>query len=243
MRKYILIIAVLFISLPAQAEDRVLFDLASDHVDITTGFNGTSMQVFGVRQGKGDIVIVVRGPERTMSVRRMENVLGAWINRSFETFKAVPAYYQFAASGPIGEVVDAELLKQYGIGPQNLQFNKPDSTDEQRVIFRDAMIRNKIKQGLYAEKPMDILFMNPTFFRANFYIPANVPVGNYTVETMYFEGGELKDSKARTVRVAQTGGSANIHRFAYDNSLMYGVLCVLLAIFAGWFSNRVRRGR
>jgi uncharacterized protein (TIGR02186 family) len=244
MRKLILILAVLLIPAAAMAQtDRVLFDLASDHVDITTGFNGTSMQVFGVRKAKGDIVVVVRGPERTMSVRRKESVLGAWINRSFETYKDVPSYYNYAASGPIETIAEDRLLKEYGIGPNNLQFNKANSTDEKRILFREAMIRNKIKQGLYPEKPLEIKFISPDFFRADFYIPANVPVGEYKVETMYFENGALRDSKTRTVRVAQVGGSAKIHTYAHDNSLLYGVFCVLLAIFAGWFSNRVRRGR
>jgi hypothetical protein len=45
-----------------------------------------------------------------------------------------------------------------------------------------------------------------------------------------------------TVRVAQVGGSARINQFAHGNSFVYGVMCVFLAVFAGWFSNRVRRG-
>ncbi len=241
MRGMLLIAVLVSVALPARA-DNVVVDLSSDHVDITTGFNGTTLAVFGVRSGKGDIAVVLRGPQRTMSVRRKESVMGAWINRSFETFKAVPSYYGYAISKPLQGLAAPEILQEHGVGPENLRFNKPDSTDAQRILFRDALLRNKQSQGLYPEHAGTINFIGPDFFRADFYIPANVPVGKYEIQTIYFSNGAVRDSKVRTVRVAQVGASARIHRFAVDNSLTYGVLCVLLAVFAGWFSNRVRRG-
>lgn len=241
MRGMLLIAVLVSVALPARA-DNVVVDLSSDHVDITTGFNGTTLAVFGVRSGKGDIAVILRGPQRTMSVRRKESVVGAWINRSFETFKAVPSYYGYAISKPLQGLATPEVLQEHGVGTENLRFNKPDSTDPQRIFFRDALLRNKQSQGLYPEHAGTINFIGPDFFRADFYIPANVPVGEYEVQTLYFSNGTVRDTKIRTVRVAQVGGSARIHQFANDNSMIYGVLCVLLAVFAGWFSNRVRRG-
>ena len=243
IRRTSLFLACLFLSFPAVAAPTdVQVDLASDHIDITTGFDGTTLELFGVRHNRGDIAVVVRGPVHTMSVRRKESVIGAWINRSFETFKGVPSYYNYALSVPVERLASPDTLKRYGIGPENLQFNKPDSTDETRHLFREALIRNKQEQGLYPEKAVEVKFISPDFFRADFYIPSNVPVGDYEIQTFYFSNGVLQDSKAHMVRVAQVGVSASVHRYAYENSLMYGVLCVLLAIFAGWFSNRVRRG-
>jgi uncharacterized protein (TIGR02186 family) len=242
MRKLLLIAVLLFVGAQEVRAENVTVELVSDHVDITTGFNGTTLGLFGVRANKGDIAVIVKGPLRTMSVRRKESVMGAWINRSFETFKAVPSYYNFALSRPMEELAMPEKLVEHGIGPENLRFNKPDTTDEQRIEFREALLRNKKMQGLYPENPGAIKFIGPNFFRADFYIPANVPVGEYEIQTLYFSNGVLRDSKTNTVRVAQVGGSARINDFAHNSSLVYGVMCVLLAVFAGWFSNRVRRG-
>lgn len=241
MRAVLLFLVLMAAAVPARASN-VIVDLSSDHVDITTGFNGTTLAVFGVRDGKGEIAVVLRGPQRTMSVRRKESVMGAWINRSFETFKAVPSYYGYAISKPLQGLASPEVLQELGVGPENLRFNKPDTTDPQRILFRDALLRNKQGQGLYPEHAGAINFIGPDFFRADFYIPANVPVGEYEIQTFYFSNGAVRDSKVRTVRVAQVGGSARIHQFANNNSLTYGILCVMLGVFAGWFSNRVRRG-
>ncbi|MCE7887947.1 MAG: transmembrane family protein [Alphaproteobacteria bacterium PRO2] len=242
MRKLFLIVILLFAGAQAARAENVTVELVSDHVDITTGFNGTTLGLFGVRANRGDIAVIVRGPLRTMSVRRKESVMGAWINRSFETFKAVPSYYNYALSRPLEELTTAEKLAEHGIGPENLRFNKPDTTDKRRIEFREALLRNKRMQGLYPAEPGAIKFIGPNFFRADFYIPANVPVGEYEIQTLYFSNGILRDSKTNTVRVAQVGGSARINDFAHNNSLVYGLMCVLLAVFAGWFSNRVRRG-
>ena len=245
MRAYIFIaLAFLFLTFPAAAQkrDNVIVDLASDHVDITTGFNGTTLSLFGVRHDAGEVAVVVRGPSRTMSVRRKESVLGAWMNRTFETYKDVPAYYSYATSVPLKDLSSPELLQKNGIGTENLQFNKSSSKDENRVIFREALLRNKEKQGLFAKDPVEIKFISPVFFRADFYIPANTPVGEFEIKAFYFSNGKIKDVKTKQVRVAQVGGAARVHMFAHDKSFLYGMSCIFLAVFAGWFSNRVRRG-
>lgn len=239
-----LVLAVLLMAFPAMAQkrDNVIVDLASDHVDITTGFNGTTLSLFGVRHDAGEVAVVVRGPSRTMSVRRKESVLGAWMNRTFETYKDVPAYYNYAVSAPLEDISSPEILKKNGIGTENLQFNKASSKDKNRIVFREALLRNKEKQGLFAEEPVEIKFISPVFFRADFYIPANTPVGSFEIKAFYFSNGKIKDVKTKQVRVAQVGGAARVHMFAQDKSFLYGLACVFLAVFAGWFSNRVRRG-
>lgn len=242
MRKLLLLCAMFLMANAAQGQEAVVADVASDHVDITTGFNGTTMHVFGVRHNKGEIAVMVRGPIRTMAVRRKESVFGAWTNRKSETYKDVPGYYNYAVSVPLENLAPLKILQEYGIGPQNLQFNKPDSTDPDRILFREALLRNKAKQGLFIEQPAEILFLSSDFFRVDFYIPSNVPTGDYEVQTINFMNGKVVDVKTRAVKVAQVGASARINEYAQDHGLLYGLLCVALAVFAGWFSNRVRKG-
>ena len=35
----------------------------------------------------------------------------------------------------------------------------------------------------------------------------------------------------------KTGIEAVIHNFAYEESLLYGILCVIAAVFAGWLAS------
>ena len=60
---------VLFWAAPARAEALVA-DLTSHLIAITTGFTGASVVLFGAIDGPGDVAVVVRGPDREMTVRR-----------------------------------------------------------------------------------------------------------------------------------------------------------------------------
>lgn len=245
MKKFLFMAVFSLLSISsAMAQERrdISVDLAADHVDITTGFNGTTMSLFGTRRADGDIAVIVRGPEKTMYVRRKENIFGAWINKSSERFKGIPSYYNYALSSPPEQFFSGKAGGNNGIAPETIGISAEDKEDPARKEFHAALIRNKQKQGLYMRDPGTVKFISPDFFRADFYIPANVSVGEYEIETLYFSGGAVKDTVTRTIRVVQVGAAADIHEFAYRYSFLYGLLSVMLAIFAGWFSNRIRRG-
>src|SRR3984893_18268925 len=78
-------------------------DLTGHLIAITTGFTGASVVLFGATDGPGDIVVSVRGPEREMTVRRKERIVGIWINTDDLTFAKVPSFYDIAASRPLDE--------------------------------------------------------------------------------------------------------------------------------------------
>lgn len=230
----------LLLAAPVLARNVLTIDLASDHVDITTGFNGAFVTVYGVRELPGEVAVVIRGPKRKMSVRRKSSVMGAWVNTKAMTFKGVPSYYAFASSDPEMNYAAPDILKSNGIGMEYLNFVSEDKEDVETLkLFREALVRNKRSQKLFPAGAQRIEFLSDTFFKTEFYIPAHVPVGEYKVQTFYFSGGVVRDVEVKTLRVAQVGVSAQIKSFAHSHGLTYGMLCVLLAIFAGWFSNRV----
>ncbi len=235
-------LAMLCAAAPSRAE--VLnVDLAQNHVDITTGFTGAQLVLFGVKEQPGDIAIVIRGPEHTMLVRRKDEILGAWVNTHSMKFRSVPSYFDYAMSTPEDKLASAAMLKTLGIGLNALHF-EPDrrrESDEYVQNFQEALIRNKQKEGLFPIKPRDVIFLSSNFFRAGFHLPANVPTGNYEVLTFLFQKGQPVMQKTTYLRVAQVGLGARIYRFAYKNGFVYGLLCVSLAIIAGFVVNLVGR--
>ncbi len=61
----------------------VVADLSNHLVAITTGFSGTHMLAFGATDDrKGNIVMVVRGPQETHVVREKTRLAGIWMNRA-----------------------------------------------------------------------------------------------------------------------------------------------------------------
>lgn len=227
----------------AMAKPKLLsLDLAEDHVDITTGFNGAHLKLFGVQDEPGDIAITITGPERKTIVRKKEHVFALWMNRRSMSFENVPVYYRFAASRDVEKIAGPKVLKENRIGLNAMRF-KPDSNDDEKSLksFQDALIRNKQAQGLYPPKAEVIKFIDEHFFRASFYIPSNAPVGTYTIKTFLLQNGAVKDVKITDVKVAQVGTSAAIFDFAQGWSFAYGLLCVLFALSSGWLSSVIRQ--
>src|SRR5438045_2894113 len=85
--------------------DGVVADLSSHLIAITTGFTGASVVLFGATEGRGDIITVVRGPEREMTVWRKGKVAGIWVNAEAVVFGNVPSFYAVAASRPVDEII------------------------------------------------------------------------------------------------------------------------------------------
>src|SRR3982750_4544468 len=97
-----LVAALLLLLAPATARaDEVVADLSSHLIAITTGFTGASVVLFGATEGRGDIITVVRGPEREMTVWRKGKVAGIWVNAEAVVFGNVPSFYAVAASRPV----------------------------------------------------------------------------------------------------------------------------------------------
>lgn len=227
----------------AYAKASVLsIDLAHDYVDITSGFNGAHLNLFGVHDKPGDVVVTITGPLRNTVVRRKENVFGIWMNRRSMQFHDVPSYYGVAASQSLNKIAKDDVLKKFYIGVPTLRFN-PEGVYKKDLLpdFQAAMIRNKQSQGLYGYETEDIKFISDHFFRTSFYIPSNAPVGVYKIKTHLFQNGQIAETKEIDVRVAQVGLGANIFNFAQDYPFAYGFLCVVFALSAGWLSSSIRQ--
>lgn len=227
----------------ALAQKNLTIDLASDHVDITTGFNGANLHLFGVKDRPGDVAVVIRGPKKEMTVRKKDRMLGIWMNTEYMSFEDVPAYYDFAFSKQFGFNDQEEImLRDNGVGLTTLVFEPEDAVPDRDRIrsFQEALIRNKQVQGLFPLEGKTIKFLSDNFFRTTMYLPANVPTGDYVIETLLFRDGRVIDRSATGLTVAPVGLNARIYEFATEKSFYYGLICVFIAMFAGWSINAIR---
>lgn len=240
-RFWVVFAMVLFCALAARAqfmaESPLAIDLAQDHVDITLGFNGADLVLFGTRKREGDIAVVIRGPEVPAVVRRKGQVLGVWMNTRAVTFRNVPAYYDLALSRHEAEIGAPQALRDNRIGLNTLDF-RPDTRVDKEIVeaFQEALIRNRQVQGYFPLEPRRINFMSNDFFRADFWVPPNVPTGDYVVQTYLIDEGEILDRRETRLRVAQVGFNAQVYAFARQQGFLYGLAAVVLAVVAGWAS-------
>jgi len=232
---------ILIVTPTPPSADVLVADLSEHLVAITTGFSGTTVLLFGAIDGEGDVVVVVRGPERPVTVRRKDRVGGVWINQDEMTFVGVPAFYGLAASRPIEDVAPEAVRRRGQIGVEYVRFTSVEETVDPNEItaFRLGLIRNKQQQNLYAREPEPITFLGNRLFRTDIYFPANAPVGQYVVEVLMIRDGEVVSGGITPLVVSRLGFEARVFDFAHRHSLAYGVLAILIAAVAGWLAGVV----
>lgn len=238
MSRFLIITLSALICFSSVAKADVLrLELAEGRVDITTGFNGTNVVLFGTMDTDADIVVTLKGPERTMIVRKKERFLGTWMNRDSIEFRRVPSYYDYAATMVEAELTEYPSLLETGqIGVDNLGLYPEDEDVAVETIdmFRDSLIGQMQRKGFYPIKPHTVQILNPGFFKVAFELPPGVPTGIYTVEGMLVRDGEIKARESKTLQVGQVGFNARVYSFADEHSFFYGVFAILLALISGW---------
>ncbi|HEX4272997.1 MAG TPA: TIGR02186 family protein [Rhizomicrobium sp.] len=238
--KKALLALLLLLSLPAHAEDLVS-GISQDIIQITSNYTGTQIVVFGAieraqnAQGR-DIVVVVRGPDQPMTVRRRDRVAGVWVNRDAAHFEGLPAYYYLASTQPVSRIASRDTLAQYEIGVQQLKPSAIGSHHDPEP-FRQAVIRHLEKSGLYAESPGSIDFYSETLFSTRVPVPAGVTRGQYNVEVYLFRGGQMISAQSTPLFVDASGLERRLFNAAHDAPFTYGLACVLMAVLLGWISS------
>lgn len=228
----------------AGAEDLVS-GLSQDTVEITSNYTGTDIVVFGAiehveESGINDVVVIVRGPDASMTVRKKDRVVLIWLNRDQAVLQGLPSYYFLASTRSLSAIAPRDTLERYGIGLANLVPEKIVSHHDP-VPFRQALVRHKEQEGLYGENPSGVEFLSPTLFRVHVPVPASVPRGQYNAEVYLFRDGNVISAQSTPLFIDQTGLERRLYNFAHTSPTSYGLSTVLMAMFLGWLSSVVFR--
>ena len=235
---------------PARASDLVT-DLSDDRIEIRYTFKGVDLILFGtvgpivdeVTDNGYDVVVVVRGPQSPITVRRKERMAGIWVNRESQTFSQSPGYYAVAATRSLADVASPDLLNSLGIGFYNLGLSAATGGEvspvEEEQAFSEALYRLNTRAGLYRQELDRVQIIDGALFRTNVTLPANVPVGAFDVDAFIFVDGSLKAKNRISMTVDKEGFERAVYTMAQDFPFFYGMLAVVIALFAGWLAGVV----
>lgn len=224
---------------PARATP-LIGDLSNYRIDIDSSFNGTRLFVFGARNDDGDIVVIVRGPERDFIVRKKEPIAGVWVNRERMKFFGVPDFYAVASSRPLEDMEPSAAARRLGIG-ENMLLKAPADPRLREGYdgFAAAYLRYAHGERLYMTEPENVTFMGETLFKTVVTFPDNIPPGIYTAEIYLLSGGEVVGMQSMPIDVVKSGLDALLYNFAHLYPGWYGLFAVGLALLTGWFASRV----
>lgn len=234
-------IIVMTTNMSSRAEPLVA-DLSSHLIAIDSGFTGAEVLLYGAIEDKGDVIVVVRGPMERVVVRRKDQVAGVWMNRDKIAFDSVPAFYAVASSRPLEDIADHSLLALHQIGLETLRVT-PLTTRPAKDVepFREALSRNRVREGLYLAEPGKVTFVGERLFRTTLRFPANVSTGTYGAEVFLIRDGAIVSAETTPLFVSKSGFEAEINYFAHTQPAYYGLAAIVLALAAGWIAALVFR--
>lgn len=242
----VLAAAIASLAAPAAAKG-IVADIDDHLVEITTDFAGQDILVFGAIDGPGDVILVMRGPAGRVAVHQKERFAGIWVNAESIEFDDVPSLYGVASSRPLFEILPNEILDRYQLGVGRLRFETPDEEVYGVGSFRIALVQQKRKQGLYADRVGRVTFIGETLFRANLHLPSNVPTGTFLIDVYLVREGRIVDAQNMPLIISKVGFGADIYKYANSRSIAqrfgYGVAAVLVALLTGWLAHLAFRKR
>ncbi|ACA17506.1 conserved hypothetical protein [Methylobacterium sp. 4-46] len=235
---------------PAAAESLVV-SLSFTRLAVTSTYAGASLAVFGAierdgqaaaRQGRYDVVITVRGPRQSLTVRERQALGPLWVNRAQQKFAEVPAFLAVLASRPLAEVADAATRRRLRLGLQAI-VESPDLTaaPSDDDPFREALLRLRRRARLFVENEDGARFLSPSVFRATVALPAAAPVGTYDVAVTLLSGTVPLAQESLRFDLVKTGIEASLAGIARDWSLLYGIGTGALALLSGWIASLIFR--
>jgi uncharacterized protein (TIGR02186 family) len=107
--------------------------------------------------------------------------------------------------------------------------------------WRNAVVRLKEKDGLYAEEDHGVRFVDKGLFRAEIALPAEAPIGRYQVRILLFQNGQPVSEKDRTLLVEQVGFERALYLWAHQRPWSYGLAAMAFALGAGWAASTAFR--
>lgn len=221
--------------------------VAEEQITVSSDYRGSFVTVFGVnpdRRGRGDIVVVVRGPSTPATVMRKRRVFGLWINGDPVRFSQAPSFFAVLSNRPLRQIATPEAIWRYGLDPAASAQLESHVSEGDPSAYRSALTRLRRAQGLYQEysgraspeRRGGLTMYQGGLFRAVVRLPANAPIAEYHADTYLFRGGRLISSQRIPISISRVGVERRIHDLATNASLLYGILTVMLALAAGWLA-------
>jgi uncharacterized protein (TIGR02186 family) len=213
--------------------------ISSNEINISSNFTGQKILLFGAKSNAGKLIVAVRGPEKNFLVTKKGRTFGVWHNSKRIKFENASSYY-FIFSTFDDNLVSDDLLKKLGIGSANLNYNiqSSDSFDKnEKINFKFELINNLKDKKLFSTNAGRIDFLDESLFKVELEFPKNVTQGVYNVDIYFVNDKMVESFQTIPIYVNQVGLSAKIYNSAYNNSFLYGVLAVIIALIIGWIAN------
>ncbi|MFD1341590.1 TIGR02186 family protein [Litorisediminicola beolgyonensis] len=250
MVRLLIVLMLTVLSLPARAQETVVLGLSQDEVSISTDFDGSEILIYGavkretaIPEGAPlEVVATIAGPFVPLTVYRKERRFGIWVNADAVEVDLAPSFYAVLSSGPLDEVLSAvEDLRHRISIPRAIRSVGAPMQVENAQAFTDAVIRIRERDGLYQVNEGVVDVREETLFSSRVRLPANLTEGEYTARIFLVRGGAVVGQIETGIDVRKVGLERWLYNLSRDNSLIYGLMALALALAAGYGASTAFR--
>lgn len=226
--------------LPARADDAVSLTVKPRDIDISATYTGAVLHAEGRAPAGSAIVARFTGDSGNLALRRKGKVFGLlWMNLGTVHLSNVPSVCLVAASGRLADIGGLPLGLEAVRGGIQAQEGKADGID-----LPGELLKLKEHDGLYREAAKGVTVAADGAFSVDMPIPSRMSPGAYSLDVFALHNGVVAGKVSAPVTVKLVGMPAWIDHMATRQSLLYGILSTLVAIFGGLLIGLVcqRRG-
>jgi uncharacterized protein (TIGR02186 family) len=241
-----LAVLVALAATPAQAE-KLVSAISSNIVQITSSFDGAKLNFFGTIEpedpaeivtGPYNIIIVVTGPLQDRVTRLKTNTFGIWTNTDQVQFKHFPSYYAVLSSGRLDSVATDEVLTADVVLPEyQARASAADGGTVKSAEFSTQLVRLMTEQGHFAVDETAVKFLSNTAYIAQVTLPSDVANGPFLTHTLVLKDRQLVAETTQGFAVRKSGFENFVFVMSRQQPLLYGLICVALALTTGWLAG------
>ncbi len=225
-------------------------DVSQREVVIQYSFTGAELLLFGAivypdgrpPDKQADIVVVLKGPDQSITMREKQKVAGMWVNADSARFRSAPSFYAMASSRPIDRIVDDRTAAIFELGVDKLQLSPASLNDNAEIErFQAGLVELRRRSGLFVERPGTVEITDGVLYRARLPLSARVIVGDYTAETFLVQDGRVVAAAVRDIVIRKSGFEQFIAQAAQNWSFLYGLVAIAMAVGMGWAAGAIAR--
>jgi len=225
---------------PVQA---MAIHVTPEEVLIGATYNGKDLYVTGEIAADEEAVIQIIGSSSEAEFKKKGKVAGLfWMTVAHLSISDAPSAYLLYLPDQISSWRQQKDARWNNL---NMDFTtleskvKIEPEPENKTGVFSEFLKLKTHDGLYQLVENGVSYdaenNGEKQFRARIHIPAKMPVASYQVIVTRLKNGIKTGVETGAFHMKEEGFPALITKMAFNRSLLYGVLAVMIAIFAGLF--------
>ncbi|MEP2922068.1 MAG: TIGR02186 family protein [Sulfitobacter sp.] len=230
------------------ADEEVVLGLSQNKVSITTNFNGSEILVFGAVKREEPIptdsdlqvIVTVAGPSAPVLVRRKEKRLGIWVNVDAVEVDSAPSFYAVNTSVPLNEALSAVEDQRHKVSiPRAIRSIGAPANITNAGDFVQSLIRIRKGEDLYQLNEDEVTVEEQTLFRTSVELPSALTEGNYETRIFLTRDRQVVAQYETLIDVRKVGIEQFLFILSREQSFLYGLLSLAIAVLAGWGASAV----